>query len=165
VATDEKLFRRVYKGSARPHGSPCLGAAALTALAVLAAAMGGCTVSMPMARSGQDPLSTGSTVAKASTVLSPELGDEDWRRARGALAIALDPQGNGSPVSWDNPETTLKGNFVPVGRPFVQSDEICRAFLATITGQSATSSLQGTACRPSGGEWAIKETKAWQKSV
>jgi surface antigen len=131
----------------------------------IALATGGCTVSMPMGRSGPDPQATGSIVAKASTALSPELGDEDWRRARGALAIALDPQGNGSPVSWDNPETTLKGNFVPVGRPFVQSDEVCRAFLATITGQSATSSLQGTACRPSGGEWAIKETKAWQKSV
>ena len=164
MATDGKTFRRVYTGSARPHGSPRLGGATLGAMLALALAMGGCTVSMPMGRSGQDPQATGS-IAKASTVLSPELSDEDWRRARGALAIALDPQGNGSPVSWDNPETTLKGNFVPVGRPFVQSDEICRAFLATVTGQGSGSSLQGTACRPSGGEWAIKETKSWNKQV
>ena len=70
----------------------------------------------------------------------------------------------GTPVSWDNPDTTLKGNFTPVGQPFVKSDEICRAFLATVRGQGAASSLQGTACRPSGGEWAIKDVRPFKKA-
>lgn len=110
-----------------------------------------------------DEETTGSLAKKPVSPLSGDLGTEDWRRARGAMGIALDPQGNGSSVAWDNPETGIKGNFTPAGQPFVKSDEICRAFRATILGQSATSSLQGTACRPSGGEWAIKDVKPWRK--
>ena len=76
-----------------------------------------------------EPESTSSITPRVMSPLSPELGGEDWRRAKGALAIALDPQGSGSSVSWDNPDTDMKGNFAPVGQPFVKTDEICRAFL------------------------------------
>jgi hypothetical protein len=40
----------------------------------------------------------------------------------------------------------------------VKNDEICRAFSAHLSGPAAAS-LQGAACRPSGGEWTIKEIK------
>jgi surface antigen len=106
---------------------------------------------------------TSSITPKIGSPLSTELGVEDWRRAKGALAVALDPQGSGSSVSWDNPDTDTKGNFAPVGQPFVNTDEICRAFLATLVIKDGTRSLQGTACRPSGGEWAIKDVKPWRK--
>ena len=52
---------------------------------------------------------------------------------QGALALALDPQGNGAAVAWDNPDTGLKGGFTPVGRPFVKGDAICRAFRRPLT--------------------------------
>ena len=110
-----------------------------------------------------EPETTNSIRPKIESPLSPELGAEDWRRAKGALAVALDPQGSGSSVSWDNPDTDMKGNFAPVGQPFVKTDEICRAFLATLVTKDTTRSLQGTACRPSGGEWAIKDVKPWRK--
>ena len=111
-----------------------------------------------------DAETTGSIRPAIVPPLSPDLGAEDWRRAKGALAVALDPQGSGSSVSWDNPDTEMKGNFAPVGQPFVKTDEICRAFLATLTAKTGTpSSLQGTACRQSGGEWAIKDVKPWRK--
>ncbi len=126
---------------------------------------GACSVSMPIGSLVEDQTTTGSVNVKAVSPLSAELGAEDWRRAKGALGIALDPQGNGSSVSWDNPETGMKGTFVPVGQPFVKSDEICRAFLATVIGQASTSSLHGTACRPSGDEWRIKSMKPWKKPV
>jgi surface antigen len=111
-----------------------------------------------------EPATTQSVSPRTGSPLSPDLGEEDWRRAKAALAVALDPQGSGSQVSWDNPDTTLKGTFTPVGQPFVKSDEICRAFLASIAGQASSSSLQGTACRPSGGEWAIKDVKPFKKT-
>jgi surface antigen len=101
---------------------------------------------------------------KPISPLSAELGEEDWRRAKAALAVALDPQGAGSPVSWDNPDTTIKGTFTPVGQPFVRSDEICRAFLASVQGQATTSSLQGTACRPSGGDWVVKDVRPFKRA-
>jgi hypothetical protein len=52
----------------------------------------------------------------------------------------------------------MKGTFTPSGAPFVKNDEICRAFTAQLNGPSQAS-LQGTACRPSGDEWAIKDVK------
>ncbi len=115
---------------------------------------------------GNDDMATGS-IAPAPVVspLGADLNAEDWRRAKGAMALALDPQGNGSQVAWDNPESGRRGNFTPVGQPFVDSDQICRAFLAgvssPVTGEARQ--LQGTACRPSGGEWTLKDVKPWQK--
>jgi surface antigen len=131
-------------------------------VALLGLATSACSMSFPMGSLLSEE--TTSTVGrKAASPLSPELGAEDWRRAKGALAVALDPQGNGASVAWDNPDTTLKGSFTPVGQPFVSNDEICRAFLASITGQLSVTSLQGTACRPSGAEWTIKGVKPWKK--
>lgn len=76
---------------------------------------------------------------------------------------ALDPQGNGAPVKWDNPDSQVAGTFTPVGQPYVQSDEICRVFLATIEFPSRSSSLQGTACKLSADEWQLKDVKPWRK--
>src|SRR4051812_4799462 len=96
---------------------------------------GACSISMPIGSLVEDQSATGSVKAAPASPLSADLGPEDWRRAKGALAIALDPQGNGSPVTWDNPETGMKGTFVPIGQPFVKNDEICRAFRAKVMGQ------------------------------
>lgn len=95
--------------------------------------------------------------------LSSELGPEDMRRADGAMGVALDPQGNGAAVSWDNPQSGMKGAFIPVGGPFLRSDEICRAFIASVQTQTRPVKLQGTACRPSGGEWAVKDMAPWKE--
>ena len=111
-----------------------------------------------------EPSTTSSVKPRAISPLSPDLGEEDWRRAKAALAVALDPQGSGAQVSWDNPDTTLKGTVTPSGQPFVKNDEICRAFLATIAGQGNSSSVQGTACRPSGGEWTVQDVKRSKKA-
>jgi 17 kDa outer membrane surface antigen len=136
----------------------------LLAAAGLAAALGACSWTFPMTSLVDEPETTASTAPRFVSPLSPDLGEEDWRRAKAALAVALDPQGSGAQVSWDNPDSRLKGAFTPVGRPFVKSDEICRAFLASLTGPDAASSLQGTACRPSGGEWEIKDVTPFRKA-
>ncbi len=133
----------------------------LLAVGLIALSTGACSFSFGLsALDDEEPKSTGAiaTAAKAASPLSAELDEEDWRRAKAALAVALDPQGPGTQVSWDNPASTMKGTFTPMGAPFVKNDEICRTFSAHLSGLS-TSALHGTACRPSGGEWAIKEVK------
>ncbi len=125
----------------------------------VALAAGGCSLSFPIGSLfGGDDLATGSISPAEPPVvaLAPDLTAEDWRRARGALTLALDPQGNGAPVTWDNPESGRNGRFAPVGQPFVTGDEICRAFRAEIEGRAAGRQLEGVACRPSGGEWSLK---------
>jgi surface antigen len=152
--------RRVYRGLAAWGEAARRPAFRMAVAAALASGAGACSFPIPSLVSGEE--TTGSISPKVVSPLSAELGAEDWRRAKGAMAVALDPQGNGSPVTWDNPDTGFKGTFTPVGQPFVKGDEICRAFLAGLTGQ-ATSSLQGTACRLSGEEWAIKDVKPWRR--
>jgi surface antigen len=137
----------------------------LMLVATIAGPLAACSFALPVATlAPDDPVATSSIAPRVVSPLSPDLGDEDWRRARAAMAVALDPQGSGSQVSWDNPDTSIKGSFTPVGQPFVADDKICRAFLATLTGTSGASSLQGTACRPSGGEWVIKDLKPFKKA-
>lgn len=156
----------IYHGSGRgregsaPRRLALAWGAALAACAALGLA--GCTVSVP-AGPLVDAEATGSTGARTVSPLHPDLGPEDWRRARAALGVALDPQGNGAGVTWDNPDTAMRGSFTSVGQPFVRDDEVCRAFLATLHGQDMTASLQGTACRPSGEEWAIKEVRPFRR--
>jgi surface antigen len=139
--------------------------ARLFAAVLAAASCGACSMTFPMSSLvSEEPATTQSVAPRITSPLSPELGEEDWRRAKAAMAVALDPQGSGTQVSWDNPDTAMRGTFTPVGQPFVNSDEICRAFLATVVGQASTASLQGTACRPSGEEWAIKDVKPFKKT-
>ncbi|TQI75565.1 surface antigen [Bosea sp. AK1] len=149
------------------------------AAAVLLGLFGaGCSVSFPilgLSSKSEDEVAATSAMTTSSVLparggdrasalagLSSELGPEDMRRADGAMSVALDPQGNGAPVSWDNPQSGIKGSFIPVGGPFLRSDEICRAFIASVETQSRPVKLQGTACRPSGGEWAVKDMEPWK---
>jgi surface antigen len=151
--------------------------ASLAGALLLALAAAGCSISFPimgLSSKGEDEvaMTTASTLPVRTAVangplagLAPDLGAEDWRRAEGAMALALDPQGNGAPVSWDNAQSGMKGTFTPVGGPFLKSDEICRAFLASMSLQSGPVKLQGTACRPSGGEWTVKDAKPWKEAA
>jgi surface antigen len=145
---------RRYRSDARISEALKVLAAGLIALSTSA-----CGMSLGLSALDEDgPKSTGAIGPKSDITLSADLDEEDWRRAKAALAVALDPQGPGTQVSWDNPATTRKGTFTPVGAPFVKNDEICRSFSAHLSGPS-TSALQGAACRPSGGEWTLKEIK------
>jgi surface antigen len=141
----------------------------------MAPVLAGCSLSLPIfgdaARDDDERVeATASLSASAASlpkkplaVLEKELGPEDMRRAMGAMAIALDPQGNGSSVNWSNPESGLKGLFSPVGSPFPSDDVICRSFLSGVTTQSQQLAFQGTACRPSGGEWTVRDFRPWKR--
>lgn len=102
----------------------------------------------------KEPTTTGSI--EQPKTFGPDLNGEDWRRAHAALTVALDPQGNGRPVKWDNPDTGLYGSVNPTGLPFVSDDRICRNFLASVVGSEKSRFVRGTGCKPSGGEWSLQ---------
>lgn len=142
--------------------------ASLPALLVSAALAGGCSITLPfMGKALDDEPEVVSTAAlpttKSALSFSADLGSEDLRRAHAALGVALDPQGNGAAVAWSNPESGAKGQFTPVGSPFLKNDEICRSFIASTELQSGQIWQQGTACRLSGSDWLLKELQAFRK--
>lgn len=118
-----------------------------------------------MSKGGEDEDIVTASIGKTQSVspLSRELSPEDWRRARNALGVAMDPQGNGAPVSWDNPESGAKGTFTPVGKHYVKNDDVCRAFVASVLSLKGQEWVQGSACKASGEEWLLQDIKPWKK--
>ncbi len=90
--------------------------------------------------------------------------EEDRRRAKAALSTAVDPQGDGQAVRWENPTTGNKGSFTPVGHAYPADGRVCRAFLGKAREGEAEKTYQGTACAATAGEWAVTETKPFRKS-
>jgi surface antigen len=94
---------------------------------------------------------------------SPSLDQEDMRRQRAALATALDPQGNGGVVRWDNPESGSKGSFAPIGNAFLVQHDICRVFVTAVIERGREDWFQGTACRVMQGDWRMRDVKPWKR--
>ena len=63
------------------------------------------------------------------------------------------------------PRAAARAVFTPVGGPFLRSDEVCRAFIAAVQTQTKPAKLQGTACRPSGGDWVVKDVQPWKGAI
>ena len=113
-----------------------------------------------------DDVVTGSIAKPKTPPVSPissQLDAEDWRRARAALGTALDPQGNGATVAWDNPQSGRRGTFVPVAAPYPIDGQVCRAFIAKIETGDPKESVQGSACRTSGtDDWDVKDVRPFK---
>jgi surface antigen len=112
---------------------------------------------------GADSEPTGSIASasppRAAPALPASLDDEDRRRALGALDIALDPQGNGATVHWDNPVSKARGSVTPAGFAYPQNDLVCRAFSAQFVTASGTQANQGAACRDKNAQWVIADLR------
>lgn len=122
-------------------------------------ALGGCSLTMHIASLQTDPETTAS-ISRPASPLDPSLDEEDWRRAQAALSLAVDPQGSGQPVNWDNPATRRKGTFAPAGNLVLVDNTICRPFTATISqagGAARELRHQGQACRVGPGDWALRQ--------
>ena len=131
-----------------------LSRVARCAACALALGLSGCSVSLPIAALAPAGDVTGS-IARRASALSALLNVEDWRRARAALGVALDPQSNGTAVNWENKETALRGEFTPTSEPYVDEGRVCRHFASVIVAPSETERAGGAACRVANGDWTL----------
>ncbi|MBI1866861.1 MAG: hypothetical protein HYS06_00940 [Methylocystis sp.] len=118
---------------------------------------------MPTEWRGLSEDTTGAIPAKVSP-LSRALDPEDWRRASAAMGTALDPQGDGASVNWDNPQTGAKGFFTPLGQAYPANGRVCRAFLAEVGTKDSHEYLKGAACREKTAEWSLTAVTSEKKS-
>ncbi len=108
----------------------------------------------------QPTVVTGSLPAQPrDTSLPVKISTSDWGYARGALGLALTGPENTPPVPWANPDTGVRGNFVPSAPAEVNNGVMCRSFIASRYEQSNSQKMQGKACRNADGYWAIEEAK------
>jgi hypothetical protein len=116
---------------------------------------------MHLASLQNDPETTAS-ISRPVSPLDPSLDEEDWRRAQAALSLAVDPQGSGQLVNWDNPASKRKGTFSASGNLVLVENTICRPFTATITQGGIVpreTRHQGQACRIGPGDWALRQVQ------
>ena len=97
--------------------------------------------------------------------LSKSLDPEDARRAMAAMGTALDPQGSGQSVNWDNPASGARGAFHPTGYPYPLDGRICRAFVANVEAAGDAERIEGAACRDKTAEWSLIRVKAVSKTA
>jgi surface antigen len=134
---------------------------------IAACGLSGCSIAIPMSSSSSEmwqgaPEDVTGSIAKPLKI-SRHLDSEDIRRANAALSTALDPQGSGASVRWDNPQTGSRGSFTPVGQAHPVEGKICRAFLADVSTNDDVEKLQGAACREKTAEWMLTEVKPYKK--
>ena len=135
----------------------------LFGMMLLASLVSACSLSMHLASFKTEPEFT-ATLGKGPSPLSARLDEEDWRRAQSALSLAVDPQGSGHPVNWDNPGSKRRGSFAPAGALILVGSTVCRPFTATIQDPLNIKSPgdtrhEGRACRVGPGEWALQDLK------
>lgn len=124
--------------------------------------LGGCSMSFPM--SSLLPGSDDITGSLPKVPFGSLLDEEDRRREKAALATALDPQGDGSTVHWENAKSGSKGFLTAAGHAYPFDSKICRAFLAELTRDDEKRTAQGTACAVAAGEWEVKDTRPFKKA-
>lgn len=107
----------------------------------------------------------GASVTRPNLRLSSALDDEDLRRAGAAMAAALDPQGNGAVVKWDNPASGAHGAFTPAGFPYPLDGRVCRTFVAELATAAHEERLEGAACRDKTADWALVRISPAKKSA
>ena len=125
-------------------------------LTIWAASAAGCSLSFPLPGIKPDATATGS-IDRTAAMLSPSLDREDVRRAKAAMAVALDPQGNGTRSGWQNPQSGARGGFAADGSPFTDRDRVCRRFSGEVKpAGGAERHLSGSACREGDGGWTMR---------
>jgi surface antigen len=123
----------------------------------ISAFMAGCSVTTPIASLvPDDQLETGS-IPHSQTLFVDKLNSEDWRRAKAAISVALDPQSTGTAVKWDNPESKTSGSFMAAGTFVVHNDLICRPFQAVLVMHNIQTHPKGFACRQGPNDWVIEQ--------
>lgn len=157
-------FQAFYKRAMALREAPQAARLAFCAATLcLALALAGCGFSIPIKPLGGDELVTGSITPapKAAEPRSPlgvSLTEEDWRRASNAMAVALDPLGNGERTTWDNADTGHGGAFRAAGLPYARAGEVCRGWEAEVTIKGTSVTRRGTACRAPGDDWRIADS-------
>ena len=127
---------------------------------MLSTLFGGCALSFPIASIKPNNEDVTGSLKPVAGKLPDE---EDRRRAKAALSTAVDPQGDGQAVRWENPTTGNKGSFTPVGHAYPIDGRVCRAFISVVREGGEEKTTQGTACAVSAGEWAVTERKPFKK--
>jgi surface antigen len=126
--------------------------------ALVAMALGGCSINLPMTSLVPEPETTASIVPAPSPV-SMGLTEEEWSKASAALDKALDPLQNGAAVRWADKESGLNGHFVAAGPAYVRNDQVCRAFKAVVGLPPQDRQHLGTACRTGAGVWTLQKVR------
>lgn len=157
----------LYSGSGRARLcrrlSPAVAAAALLALA-----LGGCSLSSQfdsVFASASSSDSTGSITpppaAKQVEGLPPAA---DLAYTKAAVKAVLAQGHKDASQPWENPSTGARGTVTPIASAYNEGGQTCHDFLASYLSGTSEAWLQGEACKRTKGAWEVRTMKPWKRS-
>ncbi len=87
---------------------------------------------------------------------------EDQRLLAEAVNRALENTPSGEKVAWNNPDSGVHGEVVPVRTYRSKSNHWCREYLASKVRDGLEQKIRAIACRDSGGAWVKVEDRYYE---
>lgn len=142
-----------YIGSGRQRQSPPFMRPA--AVALLAAALGGCAgLGLPFESASNRTMTTGA-IHKVSAKAGGNVDQSDWETVRRAIATIAGKEATSDTVDWRNPDTGSTGTITILAGVTAANDENCRNFATTINDTRGIRRYRGEACRMTNGRWQL----------
>jgi len=158
---------RLYNGSG-PASLCRVPAAGLAVCAVLALALGGCSLSSQfdsVFASASSSDTTGSITpppgAKQAEGLPPAA---DLAYTKAAVKAVLAQGHKDASQPWENPSTGARGTVTPIASAYNEGGQTCHDFLASYVSGTSEAWLQGAACKQTRGAWEVRTMKPWKRS-
>ena len=79
----------------------------------------------------------------------------DRLRFKEAAKIAMDNIKDGQLYTWTNPETGVAGTITPIRSYYVENNQLCRDFEATIAVNKGIGETEGRACKLGSDAWLV----------
>jgi surface antigen len=157
----------LYRGTGRLSLWRAL-AANLAGGAVLAAALGGCSLSSQfdsVFASASSSDITGSITPPPGTKQAQGLPPAaDLAFTKAAVSEMLTRGRKDASVPWENPETGARGTVTAIASAYNEGGKTCHDFLASYVSSSSEAWLQGEACKQTKGAWEVRAMKPWKRS-
>ncbi len=89
--------------------------------------------------------------------IGSDMDERDRREMQRRTQYALERSPSGITSTWNNPKSGNYGTITP-SPGYVENGQYCRPYTQTITVDSKTRTIKGTACRQDDGTWIIVDT-------
>lgn len=154
---DSRAVERARRSGRRRHGERCdhtppIRIFKLAGLALIAASLGGCSVSRMAALESEDGIVTASV---SKPVKAEGVDSTDAELIKSVVSQAGTDEPAGSALAWSNPDTGNRGTIMAIDNFVGSHGQQCRKFQTTVDSFMGISLYNGETCELKKGFWVL----------